>query len=416
MLKSNLYKILENINIAFISIKGNKVRSFLTMAIIAVGVMALVGIVTAAQAIEDSVMSSFSSMGANTINITVDLWGNSSSNSRSRRNGPITYKQAKELKNNLDANNSISIQINTTGNATVEVGSLKSNPNVSIVACDENYLYNNGYELAQGRNISNTDVNLTSPVAVLGVDVANTVFNSDDVIGKDISINDRRYNVVGVLKSKGSAFGSSASGDRVVFIPVTLSAINYPQKDPYYRITIVPDTDIDVEDIVEEARAKFRIIRNLRPTDKDDFQININSQMMSNMNESLAVTKAVSYIIGFITLLGASVGLMNIMLVAVNEKTREIGTRMALGATKGAIKQQFLLESIIVSQLGGIMGIILGIIIGNTVASQIGISYSIPWAWIFIGVLVCLITGVTSGYLPAVRASKLDPIESLRHE
>ncbi len=402
----------ENLRISLVSIAGNKLRASLTITIIAIGIMSLVGIITATEAIKSSIMNSFASMGAGSFTISVNTWTSSQDTKKSRRNFQITYEQAQRFKKAFSKKANVSLSISPSSVAIVKYESNKTNPNVRLEGIDENTLNNKALELAEGRNFSAGEINLNAPVAIIGMDIQNTLFGQSSALEKNISIGGKNFKVIGILKSKGASMGMS--NDRVVYIPVSTATANFSIPSPNYTITVRPNDNNP--DIISEAEITFRIIRNLRPADSNDFTITQSDMLANQLISNISTVVLAAYIIGLITILGASVGLMNIMLVSVNEKTKEIGTRMALGAKASVIKQQFLLESVIISQIGGLIGIVLGIVMGNAVSLITGSPFIIPWNWIGIGVALCLAVGILSGYLPAVKASKLDPIEALRYE
>lgn len=402
----------ENLRISLVSIAGNKLRASLTITIIAIGIMSLVGIITATEAIKSSIMNSFASMGAGSFTISVNTWASSQDTKKSRRNFQITYEQAQRFKKAFSEKANVSLSISPSSVAIVKYESNKTNPNVRLEGIDENTLNNKALELAEGRNFSAGEINLNAPVAIIGMDIQNTLFGQSSALEKNISIGGKNFKVIGILKSKGASMGMS--NDRVVYIPVSTATANFSIPSPNYTITVRPNDNNP--DIISEAEITFRIIRNLRPADSNDFTITQSDMLANQLISNISTVVLAAYIIGLITILGASVGLMNIMLVSVNEKTKEIGTRMALGAKASVIKQQFLLESVIISQIGGLIGIVLGIVMGNAVSLITGSPFIIPWNWIGIGVALCLAVGILSGYLPAVKASRLDPIEALRYE
>jgi len=232
-------------------------------------------------------------------------------------------------------------------------------------------------------------------------------------VGKTISISGMKLEVIGVLKSKGTGFDNP---DRVCFMPITTARQYFPRPNQTYSITVMPLSQVNLDIIAGEAEATFRIIRGLNPKDESDFNINKSDNLVKMIIENMKYINLAAMLIGIVTLVGAAIGLMNIMLVSVTERTREIGVRKAVGAKPNTIKNQFLFESVMISQLGGIFGIILGILIGNLVSLMLKSSFVVPWIWVFAGIIVCFIVGVVSGYAPAVKAANVDPIEALRHE
>lgn len=409
--------LLENIRIAMNSVRSNLLRTILTVLIIAVGITALVGILTAIDSIKNSITKEFAVMGANTFSISsramrVQI---GTQRSRAKNYSYISYYQAKEFKEIFDFPALTAISVNSTGTATLKYGSEKTNPNISVRGIDDNYLSTSGYEVGKGRSFSPHDIESGRSVTLLGSELAKRLFKGgEDPIQKVISIGSGKYKVVGVLASKGSGFGLNS--DMVCFIPYSNSRTYFSRPNMNFDIQIKVDQSEMMEAANGQAEATFRVVRNLDPLDETDFNIEKSDNLANILLDNIKNITLVATIIGLITLFGAAVGLMNIMLVTVTERTREIGVRKAIGAKSSTVKQQFLVEAIVVGQIGGIVGIILGIIVGNLVSMMIGSSFIIPWTWIILGVILCFFVGIISGYYPAQKASKLDPIESLRYE
>lgn len=406
----------ENLRISFRAIRSNKVRAILTMCIIAIGIMALVGILTAIDAIKSSLTNQFTMMGANSFTITsrgmnIHI-GNSST--RTRNYSRISYREANEFKDKFKEPAWVSISFRASGYATVKYGSEKTNPNVGLTGIDENYLAVSGYEIESGRNFSTDEIQLTRHTVIIGTDIVKKLFTGGiDPIGKEITVAGLKLVVSGVLKSKGSSITSS---DNVCLMPITTARQYFSQPNMTFNISVMPYKPLNLDVLTGEAEGIFRIIRNLNPKDASDFNISKSDNIVALLLKNIRFVTLAATIIGIVTLFGAAVGLMNIMLVSVTERTREIGTRKAIGAKTQTIKYQFLFESIMIGQLGGLMGIILGILIGNTVSSLLKSSFIIPWIWVITGIFVCFIVGVVSGYAPAVKAANIDPIEALRYE
>jgi putative ABC transport system permease protein len=418
-MKVNIKKIgilRENLRISWRAIRSNRVRAILTICIIAFGIMALVGILTAIDAIKSSLTNQFTMMGANSFTIT--SWGMNihvgNSRSRQKNFSRISYREAEEFKNRFSEPAWVSISFYASNLATVKFESEETNPNVSLQGVDEDFLTVSGYEIESGRNFTSDDILETRHLVLVGADMSRDLFPTGvDPIGKVITVAGLKLKVAGVLKSKGS---SAINGDNVCFMPVTTARQYFSRPNMTFSITVMPIKAVNLDVMAGEAEGIFRIIRNLNPRDESDFNISKSDNIVNLLLKNLRYVTLAATIIGIVTLFGAAVGLMNIMLVSVTERTREIGVRKAIGAKPQTIKYQFLFESIMIGQMGGVFGIILGIMIGNAVSSMLRSSFVIPWIWVITGIIVCFIVGVVSGYAPAVKAANIDPIEALRYE
>ena len=406
----------ENLRISYRAIKSNRVRAILTICIIAFGIMALVGILTAIDAIKSSLTSQFTMMGANSFTITSRGMNIQIGNTkhRARNYSRITYREAREFKDRFTEPAWVSVSFNATGLSTVKYDLEETNPNVSLTGVDENYLTVGGYEIESGRNFSAGEIQLNRHLVLIGSEIAKALFPLGvDPVDKEVTVAGLKLKVAGVLKSKGA---SAMSSDNICFMPVTTARQYFSRPNMSFSITVMPINPVNLDVMTGEAEAVFRNVRNLDPRDESDFNISKSDTILNMLLKNIRYVTLAATLIGIVTLFGAAVGLMNIMLVSVTERTREIGVRKAIGAKVNTIKYQFLFESIMIGQLGGLFGIILGILIGNGVSSMLRSSFVVPWIWVITGIVVCFIVGVVSGYAPAVKAANIDPIEALRYE
>ncbi len=427
-----MMKFADIFSLAFRTIRGNRLRTGLTVSIIAFGIMALIGIITAIQAMNQKLTESFSTMGANgfTIrykqrNIQFGQGGNNTESKVTQKgqrkertsnlNKKITIKQAELFVDSFQFPATIGIGISGGRNSIISYETRKTSPNIFLLGGDENYLALNGFAVEVGRNFNRLDIQSGRNVCLLGYDVANKLFKQglQGAVNKIVRINSIPYRVLGVLESRGSSFGFSR--DNVVLTSYTNMERNF-NTGGSYNIAIQAADINQVPAAMGEAEGLFRSIRRLNTTEQSNFVLDRADSVAEKAMNSLGFLTISATVIGLITLIGAAIGLMNIMLVSVSERTREVGLIKAIGGKRQAVSRQFLLEAIIISILGAFFGIILGVAVGNLFSYVLKTGFVVPWNWVFYGIVICTGVGLAAGIYPARKAGKLNPIEALRYE
>ena len=417
--------------LAWRTVKSNKLRTGITVAIIAFGIMALIGIITAISAMNQSLKENFSFMGANAFSIRYKEMNARMGGPNQGEEFSKTKKGKKEKKSNLDKvirleestyfkqhygfnRAQVSVYRRGNGNNELHYKNRKTNPQIGMFGADENYLAVSGYTLALGRNLNSVDLQSGRNVAVIGSNVAAKLFPSkpEKSVDKIILVSGKPYRVIGLLKSKGSS--AMLRQDDVVITSV--KNLRQYQINASYQIGVMVNNVAELEPAIGEATDQMRKARRLIPTETENFVIDKSDKFAEMFIGFLAGISGAAGAIGMITLIGAAIGLMNIMLVSVNERTREVGLIKAIGGKRKDVRRQFLFESILISILGAIFGIILGVLVGNIFSMVLNTGFVIPWAWVAIGIIICTIVGLVAGIYPAMKAASLNPINALRYE
>lgn len=418
-----MFKLLrENIRIAMGSIRTQMLRTILTIFIIGIGIMALVGILTVVSALEHTLSSDFASMGSNTFNmeqydVSEELQGDGGGPGRKHKkvNPIISYSEAKTFKDRyVFPTTNASLSFTAVSNAEVKYEAEKTDPQISVLGVDEYFLANSGLEVSRGRNFTSFDIQNNSSVCVVGSDFEKGLFKGSDPIGKVISMRGAKFKVIGMLEEKGSTFGNSQ--DLRVMIPIQVARSLFTSPYINYNVSVMVGNKQLLNEAVDQATIMMRNIRKLNPVEDNNFGVSRSDDLINRILSITQYLGMAAWIIGIITIFGSSIALMNIMLVSVTERTREIGVRKALGAKRNTIAMQFFIETLVIGQIGGVVGMIFGVLIGYGIASLLDFSFTIPWGAIFAAFATTFVVAIVSGSYPALKASKLDPIEALRYE
>ncbi|WP_281298407.1 ABC transporter permease [Flavobacterium limnophilum] len=407
----------ENVRIATGSIRTQLLRTILTVLIIAIGITALVGILTVVSALENTLSSDFASMGANTFNI------NQYENTARRHGGRereiinpiISYPEVVAFKNKYKYPfTETSVSFTATSTAEIKYESTKTDPENTIVGVDEYFITNSGLETSSGRNFTGFDIQNNTYNCIVGSDFQKGLLKDINPIDKIISIRGAKFKVIGVLKEKGSTFGNSQ--DLRVLIPIQVARSLFTAPNINYTVSVMVNQKEMLDQAIDDANNTMRRVRKLSPVQDNNFAVVRSDDLINRILSITQYLGIASWVISIITILGSSIALMNIMIVSVTERTREIGVRKALGAKKSTIAFQFFIETLLIGQLGGLAGIVFGILVGFGFASAMDFAFVIPWGAIMAAFATSFAVAIVSGLYPAIKASKLDPIEALRYE
>lgn len=408
-------QVFESIKLAYNSIAGNKLRSILTLVGIAVGLFSIIIVMTAISAVQQSVEDTFNRIGTN--NFIVQKWpalqmGGPHRRRDFRNRRDLEVKDGEKLREMTSLPLAVGISL-STGGRTVKYGNERTNPNVYVAGVNFDYFIALDLKVSEGRNFSKSDNDYSKPVAVVGTDVIDKLFKNVDPIGHTIRVDKYSYEIIGIFEKRGSILGQSQ--DNFICVPLSVFEKHFGSERSAAFAVMAKNKDL-IDETMDEVIGAMRKIRKVPIGVENDFEIVTNEQLIEQFNDITKYFKLGSAVVAFIALLAAGIGIMNIMLVSVTERTREIGIRKAVGAKKKNILSQFIIEAISLSWFGGLIGIVLGVIGGNLVAVLLGVSIVLPIEWIVIGLLVTSFVGIVFGVYPAYKAANLDPIEALRYE
>lgn len=406
----------ESVKLALDSIAVNKLRAFLTLLSIAIGVFAIIGAGSLVSSINGTVDTELDALGENTFFIykTPKIQMGDKAWRKYRKRKAITFSQYRELKERLTDVDLVSAQAFSQG-FLVKANGKETNPDVTLIGIDEEYYQINNRKISDGRQITFSDIESNRNVAVIGNDIVVKCFPDGKAIGNDITINNQKYNVIGVLDVKGAMFGQSQ--DNMVLIPLNNFLTYFSDEwSESLTLTIKANKKDDLPVTIDEATGVLRSIRNDKPGEENSFEIESNEAIREQFQSFTIYLYYFGFICGGIALIAAGVGIMNIMLVSVKERTREIGIRKAIGAKRRWIMMQFLIETITLCQVGGAIGILMGVGAGSLFSLLLNLSITLPWNWIIFSLVICTLLGIVFGMYPAGKAAKLDPIEALRYE
>ncbi len=405
----------ESISTAIQTLRGNRVRSALTLLSVAIGVFSIISVMTALGVLQNSIEGGLSQLGSNTFQVQKhdnDMGGGPHWRDRTRNRKDLTWAQGQTVLERTKGAKTIGVEAWTFG-LPVTWRNKKTDPNIAVVGETPGGLPTNQWEVEFGRGLTQSDLDLTRKVVVLGYDLAKALFPpSLNPIGETVALKGVQYKVIGTLKSRGGLFGNQ---DRYFVLPITTFFEQFGRNRSVHIMVQAPSRE-SFEQVQDEVVGILRGIRGVKPGEDNDFAIFSNESVIRQFNETTAYVRIGTLAVAAMALLAAGIGIMNIMLVSVTERTREIGVRKAVGATRRFIISQFLTESVVITLMGGILGIVLGLIAGNILALMLEIQPVVQLGWIAAGITACVVIGVIFGTYPAWKASNLDPIDALRYE
>ncbi len=407
----------ESLGMALNAIRASKLRSLLTLLGVAVGLFSIISVMTAVTVLQNSIEEGINQLGANTFQIQkmrMDFDTSPEERRKMRNRKDITYAQAAQVREKTTLADAVGIEAWKFGKVVIWEKE-KTNPNVSVAGENLEGILTNDWSVEVGRSFNSQDIDLAQSVAIVGKSVAEKIFPpSINPVGQTIRFDGSLYQVIGVYEKKGGALGGNQ--DNFITIPITTYFSKYGRNDENIHIMVKAKSREVFEDCIDQARFVLRAARNVPPGEEDDFSYFSNDSVIKEFNDLTKYVRLGVLLVSSIALLAAGVGIMNIMLVSVTERTREIGIRKAIGAQKRDVLTQFMIEAVVLSLLGGLLGIALGVAGGNSVSLLADLPAAIPWFWVFVGLMVCTIVGLVFGVYPAWKASTLDPIEALRYE
>ncbi|MEO8233294.1 MAG: ABC transporter permease [Ignavibacteriota bacterium] len=407
-------KINQILAISLQSLKSNRLRTALTILGVVVGIFSIIVIMTILTMLQNSIDEGLSSLGKNTFQIQKNdnvFGGGPRMNDRNRKD--LTIEDAVRLNALLKQAKYVGVEQWQFG-IVVKYQNKETNPNIGVAGINTDAMRTNDWNVDEGRDFREDDINYSANVCLIFHPIKDKLFPNSDPIGQEIRVDGRPLRVIGIVEPQTALFGQSR--DNYVLVPITTWQSMYGRYGRSVNITVMSQSKDDYNDVIEAATGYMRTIRKVGPGEPNDFYIFSNESMIEQTDKITGPIKIIALAISLIALIAAGVGIMNIMLVSVTERTREIGIRKALGARKTWILIQFLFEAIILCILGGLIGIIIGVSIGNIAGSFLNAQLAVPWDWVMIGLSMCIAVGVIFGTYPAYKASSLDPIEALRYE